>query len=77
MTERKGISPAQLALAWLIHQDTTPIPGSRHASNMEQNVRAAEVTLSTDDLDYLNAILPPGAAVGDRADPAYLANLDR
>jgi diketogulonate reductase-like aldo/keto reductase len=61
----------------LIHQDTIPIPGSRHAANMEQNAQAPQVTLSADDLDRLNAILPSGAAAGDRADAAYLANLDR
>jgi aryl-alcohol dehydrogenase-like predicted oxidoreductase len=61
-------TPAQLALAWLLHQggDVAPIPGTRHVNRLEENAAAAEIELTQDQLDRLEELFPPGAAAGDR-----------
>jgi aryl-alcohol dehydrogenase-like predicted oxidoreductase len=63
-----GHTPAQLALAWLLHQgdDVVPIPGTRKRSRLEENVAAADIELSDDQLRALEELFPPGAAAGDR-----------
>ena len=60
----RGISVTQLALAWLLAQgeDIVPIPGTRKVHRLEENVAAAEVSLTRDDLDRIQEILPNGAA---------------
>jgi aryl-alcohol dehydrogenase-like predicted oxidoreductase len=62
----KGVTPAQIALAWVLHQGTTPIPGTARAAHLEANVAALEVSLSPDDLARLDDAAPVGAAAGDR-----------
>ncbi len=64
LAESKGITVAQLALAWLLAQgdDIVPIPGTRSARRLEENVAAADVTLGPNDLDRIHQILPQGAA---------------
>jgi aryl-alcohol dehydrogenase-like predicted oxidoreductase len=59
----KGIALSQLALAWLLAQgdDIVPIPGTRNVSRLEENVGAADVTLSADDLRRISAAFPDGA----------------
>ncbi len=59
----KGITVAQLALAWLLAQgqDIVPIPGTRNPTRLAENVAAADVTLGLDDLDLVHRILPHGA----------------
>jgi aryl-alcohol dehydrogenase-like predicted oxidoreductase len=64
----KGCTPAQLALAWLLHQgdDVAPIPGTKKRSRLEENLGALEVTLTADDLSRLDELAPVGVAAGDR-----------
>jgi aryl-alcohol dehydrogenase-like predicted oxidoreductase len=64
----KGVSPGQLALAWVLAQgeDIVPIPGTKHVEYLEQNVAAAEVALGDEDLRRIDEVAPKGAAVGDR-----------
>jgi aryl-alcohol dehydrogenase-like predicted oxidoreductase len=64
----KGCTPAQLALAWLLHQgdDVAPIPGTKRRSRLEENLGALEVQLSESDLERLDELAPVGAAAGDR-----------
>jgi aryl-alcohol dehydrogenase-like predicted oxidoreductase len=64
----KGITPGQLALAWLFAQgdDVVPIPGTKRRTNLEENVAAADVVLSPAELERLEAIIPSGAFAGDR-----------
>jgi aryl-alcohol dehydrogenase-like predicted oxidoreductase len=59
----KGITVTQLALAWLLAQgdDIVPIPGTRNARRLEENVAAADVTLSDADLSRVLEILPHGS----------------
>ena len=58
-----GITVTQLALAWLLAQgdDVVPIPGTRSRKRLEENVAAADVALSADDLDRIEEIVPQGA----------------
>jgi len=64
----KGITAGQLALAWVLAQgeDMVPIPGTKHRRYLEENVAAAEVELSDEDLRRLGEAAPVGAAAGDR-----------
>ena len=64
----KGATPAQLALAWVLHRgaDVVPIPGTKQRRYVEENVAAAALELSGDELVRLDAALPPGAAAGQR-----------
>jgi aryl-alcohol dehydrogenase-like predicted oxidoreductase len=68
LAEEKGVTAGQLALAWVLAQgrDVVPIPGTKHVSYLEQNVAAAEIELSDEDLRRLDAAAPAGAAAGDR-----------
>ena len=61
-------TPGQLALAWVMHQgpDVVPIPGTKRRSYLEQNVEAAEIELSKEDLARIDEAAPAGAAAGDR-----------
>ncbi|MDO8188122.1 aldo/keto reductase [Conexibacter sp. JD483] len=63
LAESKGIAVTQLALAWLLAQgdDVVPIPGTRSPRRLEQNVAAADVTLTDDDLARIHAIVPDGS----------------
>jgi len=64
----KGCTPGQVALAWLLAQDSDilPIPGTKRIAYLEDNVGAAAIALSADEVAQLNAALPPGAAAGER-----------
>jgi aryl-alcohol dehydrogenase-like predicted oxidoreductase len=68
MAAERGVSAGQLALAWVLHRgdDIVPIPGTKRVSYLEENVAAADVPLSEDDLARLEEIAPAGAAAGDR-----------
>ena len=68
VAERRGITAGQLALAWVLAQgaDVVPIPGTKRVRYLEENVAAASVMLSVDDLAAIEAALPAGAAVGER-----------
>jgi aryl-alcohol dehydrogenase-like predicted oxidoreductase len=68
IADEVGCSPAQLALAWLLHQDehVAPIPGTRHVSRLEENAAAAEIELTREQLTALDEAFPPGATAGDR-----------
>ena len=68
MAEEKGCTTAQLALAWVLAQgeDIVPIPGTKHVKYLDDNIGALDMKLSDDDLQRLDAILPPGAAAGER-----------
>jgi aryl-alcohol dehydrogenase-like predicted oxidoreductase len=68
LAERKKLSPAQVALAWLLHRgdDVVPIPGTKRRRYLEENVGAAEVVLTGVDIQALERAFPSGAAAGDR-----------
>jgi aryl-alcohol dehydrogenase-like predicted oxidoreductase len=68
LAEDRGVSPAQLALAWVLAQgdDVVPIPGTKRRSYLGENLGALDVTLTADDLAALEGVFPRGAASGDR-----------
>jgi aryl-alcohol dehydrogenase-like predicted oxidoreductase len=63
--EAKGVTAAQLALAWVLAQDVVVIPGTKRRKYLEANVAAASIVLSPADLAELDAIMPVGSATGD------------
>jgi aryl-alcohol dehydrogenase-like predicted oxidoreductase len=79
IAEEAGCTPAQLALAWLLHQgdDVVPIPGTRRVSRLEENAAAAELELSHEQLAALDEVFTPGATAGDRYAPDGMASVER
>lgn len=73
----KGVTPAQLAIAWLLAQgdDIVPIPGTKRRTYLEQNAAAVDVRLTADDLTRIDAELPQTA--GERYDEAGMASVNR
>jgi aryl-alcohol dehydrogenase-like predicted oxidoreductase len=76
IAEEKGITPAQLALAWVLAQadDLVPIPGTKRRTYLEQNAAAVDVELSDRDLARIEAELP--TAAGERYDEAGMASVN-
>ena len=68
VAEEKGVTPAQLALAWVLRQgeDIVPIPGTKRTRYLEENAAAVEVELGEDDLSRIEEAFPKGATAGDR-----------
>jgi aryl-alcohol dehydrogenase-like predicted oxidoreductase len=64
----KGVTPAQLAIAWILSRgnDIVPIPGSRSIGHVEENTAAAEIELTAEDLARIDEVAPKGVASGDR-----------
>lgn len=76
LAEAKGVTPGQLALAWVLHQDgVVAIPGTKRRTYLEENVAAADVELSADDLAALDEVAPVGVAAGERYPEAALKGL--
>jgi aryl-alcohol dehydrogenase-like predicted oxidoreductase len=75
----RGVTAAQLALAWVLAQgdDLIPIPGTRRVATLEQNVAAVDLALTPQDLARIDAVFPKGAAVGHRYAEAARAALNR
>ena len=75
----KGVTAAQLALAWVLAQSETlvPIPGTRRIRTLEENATAADLVLTPDDLARIEAVFPKGAASGHRYAEAARAALNR
>src|SRR5713226_3091545 len=77
MAKRKGATPGQVALAWLLSrgEDIVPIPGTKRRKYLEENVGAADVVLTKADLAQFEAALPPTA--GPRYSERQMAEIDR
>jgi len=78
VARRKGCTPAQLALAWLLAQgeDIVPIPGTKRRRWLDENVSALAVDLSPADLAAIQAVAPPGAVAGNRYRPEEMARVN-
>ncbi len=74
-----GCTPSQLALAWVLAQghDIVPIPGTKRVKYLDDNLGAVHVHLTADDLAQIDAILPAGAASGDRYHAQAMRAIDR
>jgi aryl-alcohol dehydrogenase-like predicted oxidoreductase len=70
LAESKGCTPAQLALAWLLarHDNVIPIPGTSSIQRLQENVAAASIELTQQELDRIEEIAPHGVAAGTRYD---------
>jgi aryl-alcohol dehydrogenase-like predicted oxidoreductase len=79
LAKRKGVTPSQLALAWVLARgdDIVPIPGTKQVKYLEENLAAAQVRFTPDELHDIDAILPVGAAAGERYNPQSMAALNR
>jgi aryl-alcohol dehydrogenase-like predicted oxidoreductase len=68
LADEKGVKPGQLALAWVLAQgdDVVPIPGTKRRRYLEENVAAAAIQLSAEELARIDAAVPVGAAAGER-----------
>jgi len=76
LAAERGITPGQLALAWVLHrgEHVVPIPGTKRVSYLEENLAAAEVTLSDAEVEHIAEAVP--AAAGDRYPEAVMRSID-
>jgi aryl-alcohol dehydrogenase-like predicted oxidoreductase len=75
----KGCTPAQLALAWVLAQgdDVVPIPGTKRRKYLEENARAVEIEVTSEELCEIDGIARPGTAAGERYPEAALRAVNR
>ena len=64
--KEKEVTPSQLAIAWLIQKGIVPIPGTKRVRYVEQNIAAADILLTAQELQRIEAILPVGLDTGSR-----------
>jgi aryl-alcohol dehydrogenase-like predicted oxidoreductase len=78
LAAKRGCAPGQLAIAWLLRQgdDIVPIPGTKRRTYLRENLAAADVALSAEDLRWLDERLPVGAVAGERYNPLLMSILD-
>jgi aryl-alcohol dehydrogenase-like predicted oxidoreductase len=76
---RKGVTAGQIALAWLLHKgdDIVPIPGTKRRKYLEENVAAAAIRLSRDEMATLDTALAPDKVAGPRYSEKSMAMVDR
>ena len=79
MAAQKGATPAQIALAWLLQkgENIVPIPGTKRRTYLDENLAAANLTLTQDEMKSLDNALPPGKTSGARYIPQHLSFIDR
>jgi aryl-alcohol dehydrogenase-like predicted oxidoreductase len=79
VARQKGVTAGQLALAWVLSRgdDIIPIPGTKRRSYLEENVAAADISFTADELARIDAIAPSGAAAGERYAAAAMASVNR
>jgi aryl-alcohol dehydrogenase-like predicted oxidoreductase len=79
IADEKGVTPGQLALAWLLHQgeDIVPIPGTKRREYLEENVRAVDIELTEEDLSRIEEAAPVGAAAGERYTEEQMQTVNR
>ncbi len=79
MARDKRVSPAQLALAWVLAQgqDIVPIPGTKRPRYLDQNIAASDIELSAVDIERLNEIAPKNVAAGARYAEAMMQFVNR
>ena len=75
----RGTTPGQVALAWLLHKgdDIVPIPGTKRRTYLEENVKAADIELTPDDIATLDDALAAEKISGPRYGPERMAQVDR
>lgn len=78
LATEKGVTPSQLALAWVLAQgeDVVPIPGTKRRSYLEENVAALSVELSEEDLASIEELAPKGVAAGERYPAEHMSRIN-
>lgn len=78
LAQAKGVTPSQLALAWVLAQgdDIVPIPGTKRRRYLEENIAALDVRLTPEELATIEAIFPFAAAAGDRYGSESMATIN-
>ncbi len=78
IAEAKGVSVAQIAIAWVVAQgsDIFPVIGARRRDRLAETLGALDASLSRDDLAAIEKAVPKGAAAGDRYAAVQMAHLD-
>ncbi len=76
LAAKKEITASQLAIAWTLAKGTVPIPGTKRVKYIEDNIAAASVVLSTDELELLESVVPVGVAAGERYDETSMAGVN-
>ncbi|MFY0564528.1 aldo/keto reductase [Archangium lansingense] len=79
LAARKKVKASQLALAWVLAQgkDLVPIPGTKHVKYLEENIAAADIRLTPEELREIDAIAPKGVAAGTRYTEAGMKSVHR
>ena len=79
LAKDKGCSPAQLALAWVLAkgEHIVPIAGTKRRHYLEENIAAADLTLTQNEIQHLDEAVPPDAAAGHRYPEAMTGTLNR
>lgn len=79
IAKQKGCTPAQLALAWVMAQEDFifPIPGTKRIKYLEENIKAADIELTKDDLAEIEKVFPKDAASGTRYAEAGMKSLNK
>jgi len=78
MAKEKGVTPAQLALAWVLAQgeDIVPIPGTKRTKYLDENAAASEIEITAEDVAQLDRLAPKGVAAGMRYPEAMMRYVD-
>ena len=79
LAARRGHTPAQIALAWLLAQgdDIVPIPGAKRRERLEENAAAVSISLTPEELHEIDALIPPGMAAGTRYPEGGMRTVNR
>jgi aryl-alcohol dehydrogenase-like predicted oxidoreductase len=79
LAAEKGCTPSQLAIAWVLAQgeDIIAIPGTKRIQYLEENIASANVQLTPEDLQLIEAIMPPGIVSGTRYPELFMKHLNR
>jgi aryl-alcohol dehydrogenase-like predicted oxidoreductase len=79
LAARKHATPAQIALAWLLHRgpDIVPIPGTKRRKYLEENAAAAELTLTAEEMQLIDEALAPDRVAGERYNERQMKFVDR
>ena len=76
LAHEKSITASQLAIAWALAKGTVPIPGTKRVKYLEDNVAAASITLTKEEIEHLESIVPIGVTAGNRYDETSMAGVN-
>ncbi len=76
LSAKKGVTPSQLALAWVLQKGFAAIPGTKRRKYVQENAAAADIELSQEELSVIDSIAPLGVASGERYPPQQMTAID-